>query len=61
MIWIIISMIILSIFSFVGCVAMIAAVLGWKSLDSFLNVFYILSAISLIYNMIWLIFTILIF
>ena len=61
MIWLIISMIILSTLSFIGCITMIAAVLNWKSVDLFLNAFYILSAISLIYNMIWLIFTTLTF
>ena len=58
MIWIIISMIILSIFAFIGCTTMIAAAFDWESLDLLLNTFYILSAISLIYNMVWLIFTI---
>lgn len=58
MIWIIISMIILLIFSFIGCMTMIAAAFDWELLDLFSNIFYILSAISLIYNMVWLIFTI---
>ena len=57
MIWIIISMIILSIFSFIGCMTMIAGAFDWESLDLLSNTFYILSAISLIYNMVWLIFT----
>ena len=56
MIWIIISMIILSIFTFIGCTIMIAAAFDWEPLDLLWNIFYILSAISLIYNMVWLIF-----